>query len=82
MEPIPPCLKPGEKEAIVYFHDESAFHMNDYQWYFWLKNDEQVLKKKEQGWLIMTSDFISNKHRALSLTNELCNTESNLPLEE
>lgn len=42
-------LKDGEQEVILLFHDESAYHANDYQRDYWLKAGEQVLKKKEKG---------------------------------
>lgn len=49
MEPQPLDLKNGEKEVILLFHDESAYHANDYQRDYWLKAGQQVLKKKEKG---------------------------------
>ncbi|KIJ50338.1 hypothetical protein M422DRAFT_245596 [Sphaerobolus stellatus SS14] len=32
MKPLPLELKEGEKEVEIFFHDESAFHANDYQY--------------------------------------------------
>lgn len=36
LQPHPPALRPGEKEIIALFHDESSFHgydMPNYGWY-------------------------------------------------
>lgn len=57
--PIPPTLTDGEKEHVRIYHDECATHSNEYPRNFWLKDSEQVLKKKGQGRLIMVSDFIT-----------------------
>lgn len=35
-------LEEGEREVILLFHDESAYHANDYQHDYWLKAGEQV----------------------------------------
>ena len=35
LTPIPPSLKPGEKEVIANFHDESSFHQNEYKSTAW-----------------------------------------------
>lgn len=71
MERIPPALAEGENEHVVLFHDESAFHANDYQADYWLRPGEQVLKKKEKGRLIMVSDFICEETGPLLLSEEL-----------
>ncbi|KAK7065030.1 DDE family endonuclease [Favolaschia claudopus] len=59
MKEILPELQDGEVEHIVIVHDESSFHSNDYQNnHYWLKANEQILKKKGRGRLIMVSAFL------------------------
>ena len=29
LKPVSPTLKDGEKEVMMYFHDECCFHVND-----------------------------------------------------
>jgi hypothetical protein len=59
MIPVPPTLNPGEREHAILFHDECARHANERKTNYWLKANEQVLHKKEQGRLMMVSDFIT-----------------------
>jgi len=49
MSPQELKLNEEDKEVEVFFHDESAFHANDYARQFWLRSGEVVLKKKEKG---------------------------------
>ncbi|PVH67279.1 hypothetical protein DL98DRAFT_384146, partial [Cadophora sp. DSE1049] len=32
---IPPTLQKGEKEHVIYYHDESCFHSKDYSKVIW-----------------------------------------------
>ena len=82
MLPSPLNLADGEIEHKVIFHDESSFHANDYKLHFWLKNGEQVLKKKEKGHLIMVSDFVCEETGRLSLSDEQHAQQESLPLED
>ena len=60
MSPQELQLKEGEQEVELFFHDESAFHANDYAREFWLRPVEVVLKKKEKGQLMMVSGLCAN----------------------
>lgn len=82
MEETAPNLEEGELKHIVIFHDECAFHANDYKQDYWLLNTQQVLKKKEQGWLIMTSGFICKHFGNLELRNKLILENEKLPPSE
>lgn len=46
---VPPTLRDGEMEHIVIWHDESTAHGNDHQSDYWLKDGQQVLKKRTEG---------------------------------
>ena len=56
---VEPQLKPGEREIIANFHDESSFHGNEDVRSAWLRVDEQPLRKKGRGRLIHVSAFIN-----------------------
>src|ERR1700761_6623963 len=43
---------------VLCLNDESTVHANDYQSDYWLKEGEQILKKKDCGRLIMMSEYI------------------------
>lgn len=75
----PPTQLDDGKEHVVIFHDESAFHANDYKGNYWLKGGEQVLKKKDRGRLIMVSGFICQRYGNVALTDELLVANSRLP---
>ena len=77
-ESEPSSLDNG-REHVIIFHDESAFHGNDFNGNFWLRPDQQVLKKKERGRLIMVSGFICQWYRNLALTDEMKVTNAALP---
>ncbi len=59
LNPVKPTLKPGEREIIPNFHDESCFHANDAVNSLWLRQGEQPLRKKGRGRLIHVSAFIN-----------------------
>jgi hypothetical protein len=61
------------------YHNECAFHENNYKEDYWLKEGEQVLKKKECGRLIMVSRFITPRYGVLALTNKMKAENAKLP---
>jgi len=46
LKPIPPILKPGEKQIIPLYHDESCLMVNDYKPTAWLAPGQTILQKK------------------------------------
>ncbi|KAK0207757.1 hypothetical protein IW262DRAFT_1450785 [Armillaria fumosa] len=68
--PVPPTLKPGEKEILAEFHDESTFHANDHVLSAWLAKGQQKLQKKSRGRLIHVSDFVNEATGRLVVRNE------------
>jgi hypothetical protein len=46
-------------EHVRVYHDEASVHVNEYPQYFYLREGEQILKMKEQGWVMMVSDFVT-----------------------
>ncbi|KAJ6522623.1 hypothetical protein B0H10DRAFT_2249903 [Mycena sp. CBHHK59/15] len=65
-------LNDGEVEHVVIKHDESTLHSNDYQNnHYWLKEGEQVLKKKGRGRLIMVSGFLCEHFGLLALPEDM-----------
>ncbi|PVH68112.1 hypothetical protein DL98DRAFT_633755 [Cadophora sp. DSE1049] len=63
LQPIPLILPPGEKEHVLYYHDESCFHAKDYSTRIWLDENQQKMPSKSKGGLIHCSDFISLEGR-------------------
>ncbi|PVH69714.1 hypothetical protein DL98DRAFT_379349, partial [Cadophora sp. DSE1049] len=63
LQPITPILSPGEKEHVLYYHDESCFHAKDYSTRIWLDENQQKMPSKSKGGLIHCSDFISLEGR-------------------
>ena len=53
-----PQLDRGEKPFIRVVHDESTYHANSDQTYFWGDKETNVLHQKSLGASIMVSDFI------------------------
>jgi hypothetical protein len=49
LQPISLTLAPGGKEHIVLDQGETTVHTNNYPHQVWLKGDQQLLKKKENG---------------------------------
>jgi hypothetical protein len=62
MEEILPSLKAGEKRIVFVAHDESAFHQNDAKGSLWMKEHEQLLRKKGEGRAYMVSGFLCPCH--------------------
>ncbi|KAJ7903945.1 hypothetical protein B0H13DRAFT_2334960 [Mycena leptocephala] len=69
MAEVLPELAEDEVEHVVIVHDESSFHSNDCQNNtYWLKPNEQVLKKKGRG---RVSAFLCERYCLLDLTEEM-----------
>jgi len=70
LEPIPPILRPGEKEYILLAHDECTVSTNDHARRVWLKDNQQPLKTKGNGRGIHISDWICEPTGRLMLSQE------------
>ncbi|KAI0029008.1 hypothetical protein K488DRAFT_57317 [Vararia minispora EC-137] len=78
-----PILGDGEQEHIFIYQDEAAFHANDAQNVnYWLKEGQQVLKKKGRGRLIMVSGYICERFGNLALPENMVANNAKLPLSE
>uniref|UniRef100_U9UV46 Uncharacterized protein n=1 Tax=Rhizophagus irregularis (strain DAOM 181602 / DAOM 197198 / MUCL 43194) TaxID=747089 RepID=U9UV46_RHIID len=55
---LEPQLKPGEKELVQVTHHECHFYANDGQQKIWIREDEDILRSKHIGRLIMVSAFL------------------------
>jgi hypothetical protein len=77
-----PDLADGQKEHVWISHNKSTFHTNDYKQDYYLKEGEQVLKKKEKGRLIMVSRFITPQYGVLCLMEEMEAANKLLPNQE
>lgn len=58
LECILPTLLPGEREHVVMFQDELAFHTNEYRRREWLAKNQQAIRKKGNRQVVHISDFI------------------------
>lgn len=67
---VPLASLETREKAVVFFHDESIYHVNEGQQTVWGKEGEHVLRPKSKGAGIMVSDFISEKCGYLALTSE------------
>lgn len=54
---LKPVLEDGEQQIVFVTHDESTFYANDGKREFWLKEEENYIRKKGQGSSIMVSEF-------------------------
>jgi hypothetical protein len=54
---LQPNLKPGLKKIVLVTHDESTFYTNDGKEDMWLKDGENMIRKKGAGMSIMVSEF-------------------------
>ncbi|KIM30516.1 hypothetical protein M408DRAFT_22012 [Serendipita vermifera MAFF 305830] len=54
-----PQLIDGEKEHVILYHDECTRYANEPKDRYWLKDKEQVRRKKGQGIPMTVSDFIT-----------------------
>jgi len=70
LEPIPPILRPGEKEYILLAHDECTINTNDHARRVWLKDNQQPLKTKGNGQGIHILDWICELIGQLMLSQE------------
>ncbi|KAF8211778.1 hypothetical protein K438DRAFT_58293 [Mycena galopus ATCC 62051] len=63
MVEVMPELGEDDVEHVIIVHDELTVHSNDYDGnHYWLKDGEQVLKKKGRGHLIMISAFLCERY--------------------
>ena len=71
---LPLDLSPPSAEVIeqtvVLFHDETTFQANEDQPTLWAEKGTSVMRPKSRGCGIMVSDFISENHGYLQLTQE------------
>ena len=71
---LPSDLSPPSAEVIektvVLFHDETTFQANEDQPTLWAEKGTSVMRPKSRGCGIMISDFISENHGYLQLTQE------------
>lgn len=79
MEETLPTLSADQKEHVIVVHDECAFHTNDFSGNYWLRDGEQVLKKKDKGRLVMVSGFICQRYGNLALTEEMLAANKAMP---
>jgi hypothetical protein len=79
-----PTLGEGDKEHVLIWHDEMAVHANDCRKAYWGHPSETVLRDKNQGRLMMVSDFITagTECGRLVLTDEQWATQLELPEDE
>ena len=66
------CYWLAEERAktVLFFHDESTFHVNKDQPFQWGKKGTYMLRPKSKGSGIMISDFIDERNGYLVLTKE------------
>ena len=57
-------------KTVIFFHDESIYHVNEDQPSFWGDSNTHVLKPKSKGAGIMVSDFVEEREDYLVLTFE------------
>src|SRR2546421_9985020 len=81
MEQIPPTLGPNDKEIVLVTHDECIFYSNDGKRGIWAKSGELPLRKKGNGRSIMVSEFLTEAHGRLCLSDEQIFNHRNTPKE-
>lgn len=69
---LEPQLKPGEKELVQVTHHECHFYANDGQQKIWIREDEDILRSKHIGRLIMVSAFLCSCHGLLQYPMNNC----------
>ena len=57
------------EKAVVFFHDESTFHVNEDQPFQWGEKGNYMLRPKSKGSGIMVSDFVDERNGYLALTD-------------
>lgn len=82
LERIPPILLPGEREHVVMFQDESAFHTNEYRRREWLAKNQQAIRKKGNGRVVHVSDFISETIGRIKLSDDQIADQLTKPAED
>jgi hypothetical protein len=81
LKPIPPILRPGEKEHVLIAQDECTVSTNDHPCRMWLKDNQQPLKKKGNGHGVHISDWICETTGQLVLPEEQITRQLQLPPE-
>ena len=81
MECVPPVLELNEKEIVLVTHDECIFYSNDGKRGIWAKSGELPLRKKGNGRSIMVSEFLTEAHGRLCLSDEQVFDHRNIPKE-
>ncbi|PKY48738.1 hypothetical protein RhiirA4_464409 [Rhizophagus irregularis] len=66
----PDVLKLGEKELVQVTHNKCHFYANDGQQKIWIRENEDILRSKYIGHLIMVLAFLCSCHGLLQLSDE------------
>ena len=70
---LPVGIEPRQEridKTVIFFHDESIYHVNEDQPSFWGDSNTHVLRPKSKGAGIMVSDFVEEREGYLALTFE------------
>ena len=67
---VPLASSEGRSKSVLFFHDENIFNSNEDQLTQWGEKGQHMLKPKSKGSGIMVSDFVSERHGYLALTDE------------
>ena len=62
MKRVEPKLKSGEMEIVAVFREGNKFGDNEDQQFFWLRNNEQVLKPKSAVRGLLVYEFVCPCH--------------------
>src|SRR5260363_30199 len=81
MKWVPPVLKVGERELILVTHNECIFYSYDRKRGIWLYDGMMPLCKKENGKLIMVSEFVSEACGRLQLSEKERENYRDIPAE-
>ena len=75
-----PLALAEQAKTVVFFHDESTFHVNEDQPFQWGEKGSFMLRPKSKGSGIMISDFVDGRNGYLALTDdELSTGKANNP---
>jgi len=77
-----PDLKCGKWVHIVINNDEMSVATNEQHHRVWLATNQQLLRKKGNGWSIHVSDFILETMGHLYLTETQLQVHDNLPMHQ
>ena len=62
---LPVGIEPRQEridKTVIFFHDESIYHVNEDQPSFWGDSNTHVLRPKSKGAGIMVSDFLEERN--------------------